>query len=716
MTPVPPAAAAPRHTVGLGQRIVNVYGNFFGTINMGDQLVESRAPAERKRLLQAIRELVEIPLRDQLAGPPLAIPLQSCPSAVSGRSPEEGTASTSLPPGTLVGEVFRDERQKLLILGEGGSGKKTALRLLALELVARAEADETVPIPLILGLGSWDGRNARLADWLVRELSRPGPYELSAKRANWWIEQEKVLPLLWGLDTVELSRRAECLDEMNRYRESRDVTRDMAVTCRDDDYEALSPRRLSLRGAIRLLPLTPQQVDEHLAALGLDALRADVSADPTLGTLAGSPVALSFLASRYRDRAGGHAPPSGDAGTEARVQRVVEDYVTSRLDDRDPNASCTREQITRWLGWIAVSLSRGERTFYLDRLQPDWLPSRSARVTYAIADRASAALLVGCLFGLLFGLHFGLELVLVGAPAGALVGGLLGGRDPTSDNPVARAFVGRVLSGLFIAGTASAIITGLTIGSFAMASGVLGALAGALGAGLAGGPGVRPRAIVLKGPVDWSLALALRHAAGGFVIGSSLGALVGFLGLRLGRVELRTAAADRLDETGLTLLAAVLVGVLFGLIAALGFGMLGGLTAGIVEEQRRPNQAIRRSGRRALQVAAGVVLGTVPLVTAVLTLVGGSPRLLDNVGFAAQASLLIGPILGIVAALAFGGYAVLSHATLRLVLWRCGVAPLAYVSFLEEAKRCELLSRVGGGYEFRPALLEYFARRYRASA
>jgi hypothetical protein len=272
------------------------------------------------------------------------------------------------------------------------------------------------------------------------------------------------------------------------------------------------------------------------------------------------------------------------------------------------------------------------------------------------------------------------------------------------------------LSGLFIVGTASAIITGLTIGSFAMASGVLGALAGAIGAGLTGGPGVRPRAIVLKGPVDWSLALALRHAAGGFVIGSSLGALVGFLGLRLGRVELRTAAADRLDETGLTLLAAVLVGVLFGLIAALGFGMLGGLTAGIVEEQRRPNQAIRRSGRRALQVAAGVVLGTVPLVTAVLTLVGGSPRLLDNVGFAAQASLLIGPILGIVAALAFGGYAVLSHATLRLVLWRCGVAPLAYVSFLEEAKRCELLSRVGGGYEFRPALLEYFARRYRASA
>ena len=51
-----------------------------------------------------------------------------------------------------------------------------------------------------------------------------------------------------------------------------------------------------------------------------------------------------------------------------------------------------------------------------------------------------------------------------------------------------------------------------------------------------------------------------------------------------------------------------------------------------------------------------------------------------------------------------------------VVLWRCGVIPLACMPFLEYAKRCDLLSRVGGGYEFRPGLLEHFAERANPAA
>jgi hypothetical protein len=515
-----------------------------------------------------------------------------------------------------------------------------------------------------------------------------------------------------------VDQRAACLDEINRYRESRDFVRDMAVTCRSDDYEALSPRQLSLRGAVRLGAPTPEQIDEYVAARGFDALRADLAADPALREMAASPLTLSFIVSRYRDRPDPTLPDRGTA--EERLNLIVDDYVKSRLAPQDPEQPYAPEQVTRWLGWIARSLPDGERTFYLDRLQPDWLPTNAARRTYAALDRVGAALLIGCLFGLLFGLHFfvrfGPGLALIGGLVGALVGGLIGGQQQaittTSAGPLALAR--RALFGLAAVGIAAGMITAFTPGgpSLVLVAGIVGGLIGGLAAGLAGGPSLRPRAIVPLGPVDWSLRLALRHALGGFVIGSTFGALVGFVGARIGRIEVRAVAGQDPDELRLTLLAMLLVGALFGLITALGFGLVGGLTSGIVEEQRHPNQAVRRSARRALQVFGGVTLVTIPLATLILVLIGGSPQLLNNLPFAVQASLLIGPILGILAALAFGGYAVLSHAALRLVLWRCGVAPLVYVRFLEYAKRRALLTRVGGGYEFRPGLLEYFASRY----
>ena len=70
-------------------------------------------------------------------------------------------------------------------------------------------------------------------------------------------------------------------------------------------------------------------------------------------------------------------------------------------------------------------------------------------------------------------------------------------------------------------------------------------------------------------------------------------------------------------------------------------------------------------------------------------------------------------IVGLVAALGFGGYACLSHFALRLVLARAGALPFDCVRFLEYAKHQELLVRVGGGYAFKPGLRDYFAETSR---
>ena len=67
-------------------------------------------------------------------------------------------------------------------------------------------------------------------------------------------------------------------------------------------------------------------------------------------------------------------------------------------------------------------------------------------------------------------------------------------------------------------------------------------------------------------------------------------------------------------------------------------------------------------------------------------------------------------VFGLAVGLAFGGYACLSHAALRLVLWRSGALPLDCVRFLDSAAERIFLRKAGGGYLFVHRLLqEHFA-------
>lgn len=697
--------------VATGGRMVVVYGNFTGTINMGDRIDQSRKQLERERLLEKVRKLVEEPLKGQL-GTPIPVGLQYCPDAVPRTSIGASSETGPLPAGATIWQVFRDQEQKLLILGEGGSGKATLLRQVALDLADEAKKDERLPIPLLVSLGSWGRKHGRLSDWLVDELSQAGPYDQNRERATTWIEQEQFLPLLLGMDQVELERRDDCVQAINQFHESRKWVREMAVACRTDDYEALRPKQINLQCAVLICPLTDEQIDAYLAGLGLDVLREAVKEDTRLREMAASPLTLSFMASVFADQ---HEVPAGNSAEE-RHERLVAAYVDNRFSKAELDPPYTRDQMSGWLGWLATRLrEHGQTAFYIDRLQPDWLPSPTALRWYAVVDRLGTGALVACLLGLLFGLHFALgsvpELTWVGAIVGALVGGLLGGQGEGitgSGRDVGRIARG-ALAAFAVVGTGAGLIfafasRGTNLVALAV---VVGALMGALAGGLAGGPSLRARPITLLGPLGWSPKLALRHAAGGLVIGAAFGAIFGLIGVFAGFVVLPDRADG--DRMASALMAVALTGLLFGSLMAVAFGLLGGLVAGLVEEAVVPNQAIRRSARRAALVFGwgGLVSGA--MLGALFVFIGGSPDPIVNIPFAVQAALLIGPLVGLIAALAFGGYACLSHFALRLVLWRCGVLPLKCIGFLEYAKRLELMVRVGGGYEFRPGLLAHFA-------
>ncbi len=120
-----------------------------------------------------------------------------------------------------ITQVYDDANGELLILGEPGAGKTTLLLELARDLLARAELDETHPIPVVFNLSSWVQKRQPVADWLAEELY--SKYQVPRKLSQTWIDTDQVLPLLDGLDEVtdplshSMRRSNQCLSTGARF-------------------------------------------------------------------------------------------------------------------------------------------------------------------------------------------------------------------------------------------------------------------------------------------------------------------------------------------------------------------------------------------------------------------------------------------------------------------------------------------------------------------
>jgi len=109
----------------------------------------------------------------------------------------------------------------------------------------------------------------------------------------------------------------------------------------------------------------------------------------------------------------------------------------------------------------------------------------------------------------------------------------------------------------------------------------------------------------------------------------------------------------------------------------------------------KPNQGTHASGWNALR------LGLLFFLVSWL-IIGLSNGFISGV--------IIGLIVGLGFGFFYGGKAYIQHYVIRFLLARTHELPWRAIPFLEEAKRCILLQRVGGGYRFvHPLLQEYFA-------
>ena len=456
---------------------------------------ESQLQRQRGLVLRRIQADIKQALDSRLPDRNQRIPLHltSQPRAVMPRPGLRfewpAQPAQPVPPEKRIDEVFRDASYALLILGAPGAGKTTLLLELAEALAEKAEHDPQAPLPIVLSLDSWAQQKGDLEDWFAREASRV--YGIGPTLARNWVAQDALLPLLDGFDEVARERREDCARAINRFRE-RHGALPIAVCSRKAEYDKLEGRDLlALTGAVVVEPLTDAQITEYLEAggarlAGLAQARASV---PALRELLTTPLMLSVAASAFADR-GRQALPF--AGAEEAQAQLWAAYVRRMLGRarRGRDAGADDRRRLRYLAWLAGAMAeRGLSVFYIERLQPDWLPQRAAgtyRLLAGLADGLAGGLAVG-LFSL-FGTSTDRTIAIVEVNrwswrrglAGGLAGGLAVGwvSDEVDDRHRQRPNEGmrRSVGHAMRAGVLGAVGTLLLAGASTLLSGALGGL------------------------------------------------------------------------------------------------------------------------------------------------------------------------------------------------------------------------------------------------
>lgn len=558
----------------------------------------------------------------------------------------------AMPTSAGILKVFDDMRRDLLILGAPGAGKTVLMLQLARDLLKRAESDEASAIPVIFNLSSWADKHLPLAEWLVERLSVE--YQVSRPLAQRWIDNEKLLPLLDGLDEVRHEQREACIQAINTFR-AKHRTVDMVVCSRIADYEQLSSR-LNLQGALLLHPLTEAQVDAELDRHDMGAMRQVMAVEPDLRTMAQTPFLLNTMIFTYAGSQLGEVERFDNA--KERLIHLFDRYTLKQFR-LSSNEDYTMAQTRHYLGWMANGMVRLKQSvFFIETLGTDWLENRRHKRQFLLLSP-----FIGTFFGLIASVLIGgavgtmLDETFAGAVFGAIAGTVISlilgywlSMQPTirpAERIVWRWSLKALLQGILI---------GLAIG------GLIGVVSG-----------------IIVG-VDFAISAGVMY---GLIIGITAIVAGGFE--KLETVEARTRPNEGMRDTMVNVLAyGVIVGVLFALIS--GAVLFGGGAILTLFPQVFPPAAVQFLGRLLGQDMTTIIL------------VGVGLGFGSGLGFAA--------VFG-------GGEIIVRHIALRTVLSRAGYTPHNYAHFLDFCAEHVLLRKVGGGYIFpHRMILEYFAEQY----
>ena len=237
--------------------------------------------------------------------------------------------------------------------------------------------------------------------------------------ATAWVEQERLILLLDGLDEVDVQYRNDCIKELNQFIQDHGLT-EIVVCSRIRDYENLS-ERLKLRSAIYVQPLNSQQIDWFLDQAGepLSALKELLLNDAKLRAFASTPLILSIMSLSYQGQSAETLIQTGSL--EERYQHLLDAYIERMFQRRRTKQQYSRVKTLYWLTWLAQHMTQTSQTvFLIERLQPSCLPSELQQILHRFMSALIIGLIVwlivwpfldplsGLFLGLFLGLFFGL--------------------------------------------------------------------------------------------------------------------------------------------------------------------------------------------------------------------------------------------------------------------------------------------------------------------
>lgn len=338
------------------------------------------------------------------------------------------------PEGTTIVNEYDRVTRGLLILGKPGAGKTTLLYQLADVLLGRARHSESIPVPVILNLSSWAKEQLPLVDWVVEELKTS--YGIPPQLGQQWLESRRFQLLLDGLDEVGTQTLSACIKAVNTYHQTSSLP--FVICSREEEFlHQDAPVALTVQSTVVVQPLTLEQIDTYLDGPSLESLREEVRTNPTLYDLLKTPLMLNTAVTAYQGQASDPLPE--DNTTDTLKRQMFTSYLNQMLLGLEKQAQI---RMRRQLRWLAQRMHEHKLSvFYLEQLQPDWLPLEGGlRWLYIWLGVRLPGILIGFLLACLVISFFGINENDIGdffvhSLPGAIVGGLLSTRYTSPSEP-----------------------------------------------------------------------------------------------------------------------------------------------------------------------------------------------------------------------------------------------------------------------------------------
>lgn len=381
---------------------------FYDKTNATD-VIAHEDPDSRKQLIQNLRQLYKDRFTEKMKGDlGLDINLQ-LKYTTTGTSPERVKKFYAIKEDTLTTDfdsLFEDYIRKinrLLILGEPGSGKSILLLRFGLKLTEEAEKDKNFPVPAILDLATWNKDDQTFENWLEQNLPYiAGSFAISKEESRRLVENNTLLLLLDGFDEIQEQYRNSCFEKLQTYlrklKNSRKETFPEVILCsRVSEY--LSADDAPVSATVEIQTLQPENVQVILESLMANnhepaiELQRDLNNNAYLYTAITSAFYLHILLNIYTHE---KTPFFTSNSKELLQKEIIETYTRLEIEKL---TDYPFDKAKKWLGWLAWKMKNtsGIVAFELIYLQPIW---STKIVNYNLSMSVIGGLFIGLTGGL----------------------------------------------------------------------------------------------------------------------------------------------------------------------------------------------------------------------------------------------------------------------------------------------------------------------------